>query len=152
RFGAMGANFAFGRDWFDIFGEAALSFDNMPRPDPTLTAARGGGGPAALLRMTATRKHEELEVVARYFSTDYLNPYSRPISEPDTFDGQRARDEAGVRVRYLRSSHEFQLRALVDVWTDPSGTTLQDPSKPIKLDTYVRTSVRTTEDLWLGVW
>ena len=40
RFGAIGANFAFGREWFDIFGEAALSFDNMPPPDPTLTAAR----------------------------------------------------------------------------------------------------------------
>jgi len=45
--------------------------------------------------MTATRKHEELEVVGRYYSTDYVNPFARPISQPDEFEGQRARDEAG---------------------------------------------------------
>lgn len=145
RFGAVGANFSFGRSWFDLFGEAALSFDTMPRPDPTLTAAKGGGGPAAILRMTATRKHEELEVVGRYYSTDYANPYARPISDPDEFDGQRARDEAGGRVRYTRTSKVFQFRALADVWVTPSTNTP-------KLDTYARTMVKTTDQLWLGLW
>lgn len=146
RHGAVGANFSFGREWLDLFGEAALSFDAMPRPDPTLTDAKGGGGPAALLRMTATRKREELEVVARYYSTDFINPYARPISQPDEFEGQRARDEAGGRIRYVRTDKQFTLRALLDVWVNPSDT-----SAP-KLDTYVRANVKTTPVLWLGLW
>ncbi len=146
KYGAVGANFAFGRDWLDIFGEAALSFDAMPRPEPALTEAKGGGGPAAILRMTATRKKEELEVVARYYATDFANPYARPISQPDEFEGQRARDEVGGRVRYLRTSKELTIRALLDVWTNPS-----DPDTP-KLDTYLRANVKTTPVLWLGLW
>jgi hypothetical protein len=145
RFGAVGANFSFGRSWFDLFGEAALSFDNMPKADPSLTAASGGGGPAAILRMTATKKGQELEVVGRYYSTNYANPYSRPISDADEFDGERARDEAGGRVRYTRRTKNFQLQSLADVWVNPSTNTP-------KLDTYVHTMVRTTEQLWLGLW
>lgn len=147
KFGAVGANFSFGRDWLDLFGEATVSIDAMPEQDPSLTPAKGGGGPAAILRMTATRKKEELEVVARYFSTDYLNPYGRPIAQNDQFEGQRARDEAGGRVRYIRTSKEMQIRALADVWTNPS-----DPDKPVKIDTYARVNVKTTPVLWLGLW
>ncbi len=146
RFGALGANFSYGKNWFDLFGEAALSFDSMKVEDPNLTAAHGGGGPAGILRMTATRKKEELELVGRYYSTDYVNPFARPISASDEFEGQRARDEAGVRARYLRVSKEFNLRALVDVWTNPSTY------DAVKLDTYVRANVKTTDYLWLGLW
>ena len=149
KFGAIGGNVAFGREWLDIFGEAAISFDAMPRPASTIdppTPAKGGGGPAGILRMTATRKGEELEAVARYYSTDFLNPYARPISQPDEFEGQRARDEMGGRVRYIRVNKDMQLRALVDVWTNPSDTSA------VKLDTYVRANVRTTRELWLGLW
>ena len=145
KFGAVGGNFSFGRDWLDLFGEAALSFDNAPKFDPAFSDAHGGGGPAAILRATATRKHEELEVVARYLSTDYNNPYARPISEADEFDGQRARDEAGVRVRYVRTSKDFVLRALADVWENPS-------TKTWKVDTYARANFRTTDQIWLGLW
>jgi hypothetical protein len=147
KFGAVGANFAFGRSWLDVFGEAAVSFDAMPEQDPTLTKAKGGGGPAGILRMTATRKREELEVLARYYSTDFLNPYGRPITGPDEFEGQRARDELGGRVRYIRTGKELVIRALADVWVNPSvdGT-------PPKIDTYVRANVKTTPTLWLGLW
>jgi len=158
-FGALGASFSYGHDWLDLFGEAALSFDHMNIDDKTATAARGGGGPAGLLRMTATRKKEELEVVARYYSTDYANPYARPISQPDEFEGQRARDEAGVRARYIRAAKDFTIRALFDVWTNPSTfnrssetTSTADDKVPVKLDTYVRTMVKTTDELWLGLW
>jgi hypothetical protein len=144
--GALGASFSFGRSWLDLFGEAALSFDATPRPDPTLSKAKGGGGPAAIVRATATRKREELEVVARYYSTDFSNPYARPISAPDEFEGLRARDEAGGRVRYIRTEKEFTVRALADVWINPTN-----PGAP-KLDTYVRANVKTTPVLWLGLW
>jgi len=148
KYGALGANFSFGREWFDLFGEAALSFDSMPKPEQP-TAAKGGGGPAGLLRATATRGKEEVELVARYYSTDYLNPYARPISQADKFEGQRARDETGLRGRYTRAGKDFQLRALLDVWANPS--VLRDEFAP-KLDTYVRASVLTTPVLWLGLW
>lgn len=146
RFGALGANFAFGHGWLDLFGEAALSFDHINIDDPNATAARGGGGPAGLLRMTATRRHEELEVVGRYYSTDYVNPFSRPISQPDEFEGQRARDETGVRTRYIRTGKDWTLRALLDVWTNPSDF------HALKLDTYARAMVHSTDQLWLGLW
>ncbi|HTL33612.1 MAG TPA: hypothetical protein VL326_10825 [Kofleriaceae bacterium] len=147
RFGALGANFSFGTGWLDLFGEAALSFDHI-NIDPSLNAtpAKGGGGPAGLLRMTATRKHEELEVVGRYYSTDYVNPFARPISEADEFEGQRARDEAGLRTRYIRTGKDWTLRALLDVWTNPSDL------GALKLDTYARANVRTAQELWLGLW
>lgn len=149
-FGAAGANFSFGRSWLDVFGEAAYSYDRSPGEPPST----GGGGPAGILRVTATRKREELEAVFRYYSIDYANPYARPISQPDEFDGQRARDELGVRLRYLNASKLFSLRALLDVWVPPS--TLRDDSpaghaQP-KLDSYVRADVRTTDQIRLGLW
>ena len=149
KFGAAGANFSYGQGWLDVTGEAALSVDSMPKPDNTTptnaTAANGGGGPAAILRATATAKHQELEVVARYYSTDYLNPYARPISAADEFEGQRTRDEAGGRLRYLWFNHDIQIRSLLDIWVNPSTNTP-------KLDTYVRANFRTTDELWLGLW
>ncbi len=154
-FGAAGANFSLGRDWLDVFGEAALSYDKMPSSPP----AEGGGGPAAILRVTATRPKEELETTLRYYSTNFANPYARPISQSDEFDGQRARDEAGVRVRYTNNQKLVTLRALVDVWVppstlkshqDPSGNMVRD-TQP-KLDTYVRADVRTTQELRVGLW
>lgn len=151
RFGAIGGTFSFGRGWFDLFGEAALSFDSM-HPDPSLTDAHGGGGPAAILRMTATRKKEELEVVARYYSIDYVNPYARPISQADEFEGQRARDEAGGRIRYARSDKDITIRGLLDVWTNPTKSVPPDNTHAVKIDTYLRANVRTNEVLWLGLW
>lgn len=158
KFGAVGANFSFGRGIIDVFGEGAASFDAMKVTETSLTPAKGGGGPAALLRVTATpSKREEIEVVARYYSVDFLNPYARPISQSDEFEGQRARNEAGARVRYIRTTKDLTIRALVDVWTNPSAFTLTTPTGVIdasapKIDTYVRANVKTTPVLWLGLW
>jgi hypothetical protein len=151
RFGAAGANFSFGRNWLDIFGEAAYSYDKMP---DTQGPAKGGGGPAAILRVTATKKKEELEAVFRYYSIDYVNPFARPISQPDELDGQRARDELGVRLRYYKTQKRFTLRALLDLWEPPSQRepdSVLKRSQP-KLDSYVRADVRTTDELRLGLW
>ena len=151
RFGAAGANFSFGRSWLDIFGEAAVSYDQMP---DTSGPARGGGGPAAILRVTATKKKQELEAVLRYYSIDYVNPFARPISQPDELDGQRARDEVGVRLRYYKTDKRYSLRALFDLWEPPSqrhADSVLKRSQP-KLDTYVRADVRTTDQIKLGLW
>jgi hypothetical protein len=151
-FGAAGANFQFGRDWLDLFGEAGMSVTTAVDPTGQNATDRvlAGGGPAAILRMTATRKHEELEVVARYYGTHYSNPYARPISQPDTYDGQRAADETGLRTRYITSTKRYTIRALLDLWVPPS--TIQKGDWQPKLDTYVRTDVRSSDELRLGLW
>ena len=111
--------------------------------------------PAGQWRRRATGHKEELEAVLRYYSTEYKNPYARPISQPDEFDGARARDEAGARLRYVRQAKNFNIRALLDMWVPPStfdhATTPAGHTQP-KIDTYVRTDVRTTDQLRLGLW
>ncbi len=151
-FGAAGANFAFGRDWLDVFGEAGLNVTTIVDPNGRNATERvlAGGGPAAILRVTATRQREELELVARYYSTEYANPYGKPIAQPDEREGQRARDEAGVRARYLTSTKRYTLRALIDLWIPPS--TIRDGDWQPKLDTYVRTDVKSSDELKLGLW
>ncbi|HEU0035657.1 MAG TPA: hypothetical protein VFQ53_33830 [Kofleriaceae bacterium] len=150
KFGAAGANFSFGRDWLDVFGEASWSYDEMPDVEGP---ARGGGGGAAILRVTATKKHQELEGSLRYFGIDYANPYARPISQPDELNGQRARDEAGFRLRYYGSDKLYSLRAQIDLWEPPSARDASELGRPQrKIDTYVRGDVKTTSKLTLGLW
>ncbi len=151
-FGAAGANFSFGRDWLDVFGEAGLNVTTAVDPDGKNATDRvlAGGGPAAILRMTATRKKEELELVARYYDTDFANPYGRPVAQSDEYDGQRARDEAGVRARYLKTTKRYAVRAAVDLWVPPSSIKAENWQP--KLDSYLRTDVRSSDELRLGLW
>ncbi len=154
-FGAAGANFTFGRSWLDIGGEAALSFDNLPANERgEFGPQSGGGGPAGILRFTATKAKQELEVVFRYYGIDYANPFARPISQPDEFDGQRARDEVGGRLRYVATAKRYSIRALLDFWaplTSLREDSILGRSQP-KLDSYVRADVRASQQLWLGGW
>jgi hypothetical protein len=114
-FGAVGADFSWGRRWSDLFGEVSRSFDGVPQDQG------GGGGFAGILRHTASWKDQELEVSGRYYDTRYANPYSRPISARDRFEGNQARDEAGVRVRYNAEVRErIDLRSFADFWVNPS--------------------------------
>lgn len=147
RYGAAGAHFSLGKSWLDVFGEAAVSFDWLPD-------GPGGGGAAGLLRVTATKKGQELEATLRAYGVDYANPYARPISQGDEFEGQRARDEVGARLRYLFSNKLWQLRASVDLWsplTSFGDDAVLGRSQP-KLDSYVRGDVKTTDQLRLGLW
>lgn len=146
-FGAAGLNASLGRGAWDVFAEAAYSYDKLPGGG----ILEPGGGPAAIVRLTRTQKREELEIVARYYGTDYANPFARPIAQPDELDGQRARDELGLRVRYYRGGRPVAIRASVDVWVPPS--TLQDGAEAQpKLDTYARADWRTSAKLELGLW
>ncbi len=152
KFGAAGANFSFGRDWLDVFGEAGLNVTTVVDPNGQDATDRvlAGGGPAAVLRLTATKKKEELELVARYYSTEYANPYGRPIAQPDEYDGQRARDEAGLRARYVKTTKRYTVRALLDGWVPPS--TVKAGNWQPKIDAYVRTDVKSNDQLRLGLW
>ena len=111
-FGALGVDAAWGVGAVDVFAEATRSFD------------RAGGGYAGLLRSTATFGQQALEVSVRYYDSAFANPYAGPISAADEFEGNRARDEAGARVRYVGAVlPQLDIRARADVWHELSEGT-----------------------------
>lgn len=137
-FGAAGADMSWGRKWADVFAEVAYSFDSIQND--------GGGGPAAIVRNTATWDTHEIEVSGRYYDEEYRNPYARPLSASDQSDGLRASDEAGARVRYTGQIGErTQLRTYLDVWHDLSADVT-------RLETFARGDVRATPWLTPGLW
>jgi hypothetical protein len=111
-YGAVGADAAWGQGNLDTGLEIARSFDGTPT----------GGGLGVLSRTTWTWPQNELELALRYYDTSFANPYAGSIAEPDLASGQRARDEAGVRVRFAgRVTPRLQINALGDVWMHPSS-------------------------------
>lgn len=139
-FGAVGADFSWGRRWAGLYGEVSRSFDGVP-------AEQGGGGSyAGILRHTASWEDQELEVVARYYDTGYANPYSRPISARGLYEGNQARDEAGGRVRYTAELAErVDLRSAADVWVHPS-------SRNARTQLYARVDAQATPWWRPGLW
>jgi hypothetical protein len=142
--GAVGADMAWGRRWSDLTFELARSFDSMASAS---NPGYGGGGWAALLRHTSTiGKGHELEITGRYYDRDHANPYSGAISQADEYQGNRARDEVGGRVRYGgRIADRIDLRGLADFWVQPSE------GAP-KLQTYLRADVDVNPWFRPGLW
>jgi hypothetical protein len=118
-FGALGLDAHYRLKAVDVGLEAARSFDGTPSDQG------GGGGNAAILTGTYTfDKNQVLEASARYYGTGYANPYARPIAAADEYDGLRARDEAGVRLKYVGAFNKrLQLRATADYWQSVSDQT-----------------------------
>lgn len=136
-YGAVGADAAWGRGWADLALEVARSFDETPE---------GGGGFGALLRNTASWGKHELELSGRFYDDRFANPYARAISAPDEYDGLRARDEAGGRLRYNGTiAKRFALRGFFDLWAEPSVGTP-------KLTSFLRGDVQATKWLRPGLW
>lgn len=142
-YGAAGLNLGFGRGAWDLGAEAAYSFDDMK---PTSGDAKGGGGPAVVVRGTHSEKHRELEVSLRYFHLDFVNPYARPIAASDEFEGQRARDEVGTRVRYLITTKQYGVRAVADMWQTTVDNT---PKASLSLHSDYFVDKFTKVGLWL---
>ncbi|MFL5320675.1 MAG: hypothetical protein ACJ790_13520, partial [Myxococcaceae bacterium] len=114
-FGAVGIDGALSLEHLNLFAEASRSFDNEPQGK--------GGGYAVTQRTVYSFLKQEVELSLRYYDRDYLNPYSRAISEPDRLDGQRVRNEAGARLRYAGKPYpDLFTRAEVDVWTLPGDS------------------------------
>ena len=127
-----------------------LSFDNAPKFEPAFDRSpAAAAAPPAIVRDHRDPQERGARDRRPLLSKDYENPYARPISQPDEFDGQRARDEAGVRVRYVKHGQAiYVLRALADVWVQPShrGRQCSRSSTPMS----ARTCGPPT--LWLGLW
>jgi hypothetical protein len=117
-FGAVGVDAAVGTGGHDLGVEVTRSFDAVPADQG------GGGGFAAVLRGTTARPGQELEVTLRWYDVAFANPYTRAVAAADEREGQRARDEAGVRVAYAgRATPSLAIRARGDVWVAPSTRT-----------------------------
>jgi hypothetical protein len=142
RWGALGGELAVGNGALDLGAELARSFDELPRD----AGVAEGGGLGAVVRLVMSRRHTEdvreppppgsvppgdraagagspstggeLELTARYYQATFVNPYARPVAAADELQGQRARDEAGVRARASWSGPHAGLRASLDVWSN----------------------------------
>ncbi|HEY8376315.1 MAG TPA: helix-hairpin-helix domain-containing protein, partial [Nannocystis sp.] len=121
-FGAVGLNGAWGHRWSDLGIEVTRSFDSMVRAAEVQAGdSKGGGGWAAILRHTATWGRHEIETILRYYDTDFANPYARPLAAPNMYEGLRARDEAGGRIRYTgRPNKKSHVRAYVNAFVSPA--------------------------------
>ncbi|RMG17358.1 MAG: hypothetical protein D6729_08995 [Deltaproteobacteria bacterium] len=138
-YGAVGIDGTFGLGSVDFFGEVARSFDSM---------FDGGGGFGGQLRGVVTLgRHRELEVSARYLDTAYANPFSRALSEADLYDGLRARDEAGGRIRYsgVHLDRHLTVRSAVDLWTSLSDGILKGLA-------YARADLEVSDHWTVGLW
>ncbi|MFO7567090.1 MAG: hypothetical protein R6X02_30880 [Enhygromyxa sp.] len=143
--GAIGADVAWGHQWSDLGVEVARSFDSMKRVTGT-DSDYGGGGFAGIVRHTSTFGANEIELSARYYDQAYANPYAGPIAQPDAYHGNRARDEAGGRIRYGgRIAKRLDLRALADFWVQPT----QGSPKTLM---YVRGDVDVNKWFRPGLW
>ena len=114
RYGAIGVSAGLGRGIYDGFLEVTRSFDRQP--DAADDARDGGGGVAAIARVTRSLRHRELELSARYYDVDFDNPYAGPIAQADQVDGAAARGEHGVRARYTATHGVASIRASLDLW------------------------------------
>jgi hypothetical protein len=108
-YGAVGLDGRLGVGEFDFALEATRSFDRVT-----------GGGFGIEQRTTWSPHGQELELSLRYYDDRFKNPYARPVSAPDEFDGQRAANELGARVRSVnRFAKDWRLHARADVWVLP---------------------------------
>lgn len=112
-FGAVGVDGALSFGHLNLFGEVSRSFDSEPQ------GARGGFG--AVQRSVYSFEKHELELSLRYYDANFINPYARAVAEPDRLDGQRVRNEAGVRLRhYGKVFPDLYTRLDGDLWTNPA--------------------------------
>ncbi len=133
-FGAVGVDARGLLGDFTVFVEATRTFDSIPNPTAAVVQAQpltpnGGGGFGVEQRTVYSHKGNEVEVSLRYYDVRFVNPYARPPSAPDEVDGQRARNEAGLRVRYMgKLPQDLLLLARADFWANPYASATEGPA------------------------
>jgi hypothetical protein len=104
----------------------------------------GGGGFGAIERTVTSWGRNELEVSLRYFDKKFANPYARPITYADEYEGQRARNEAGVRARWRgKPNEDWVLRAEADLSMWPYDNTPEISPPPLSNNTAGLTNLQT---------
>ncbi len=119
-YGAIGVDGSWGREFLEVGAELTRSFDSAPAAE----GMTSGGDLGAILRGTASGKKRELELSLRYYGAGFANPYAGSVAAPDSLDGNRARDEAGARVKGTTVvGDRTTLHASADGWMAPSTGT-----------------------------
>jgi hypothetical protein len=151
-YGALGIDGAWGTGALDFFFEAARSFDSMA--GGTDGSPGPGGGFGVLQRTTAALDQgQELELSFRYYDRNFANGYGSPIAAADEAEGQRARNEAGVRARWSgKPLEKLALRAFVDFWVLPESTLVDGTAGRTNLDAFVRADWRPFKALEVSGW
>ncbi|MFT3710185.1 MAG: helix-hairpin-helix domain-containing protein [Archangium sp.] len=122
-FGAVGLDAKTGFDQFRFFLEATHNFDGR-------LASKKMGGWGVEQRTTFSPKKHEFELSLRLYDPGFGTPYARPIASPDLLEGQRARNEAGVRLRWVGNwSKDWSTRIQVNLWVNPWA--LDEKSEPV---------------------
>jgi hypothetical protein len=132
-FGALGIDAAYGQRWLDLGAEVTRTFGPV-RP-----------GTGAIATATASLPRDVIEASLRWYGVDFVNPYAKPIDERDVFEGQRARDEAGARVRWAARRGATQLHAQLDVWERPA-------ERITRTDDFVRIDHAIDAPIGWGLW
>lgn len=108
-YGVLGVDGQYSLQDLNFYIEAARSFDHAT-----------GGGFGVVQRSTWSPRKHELELSLRFYDDKFANPNGRPVSGPDEYDGQRARDEAGARLRWhYRPNRDWTVKARADFWVLP---------------------------------
>jgi hypothetical protein len=122
-FGAVGVNGGYRIGLVGLTAEASRSFNSDP--------VAGGGGYGVVQRTVLSLKKHELEGTFRYYDSRYLNPHAGSISEPDEFEGQRQRNEAGYQLKYNgKLNEDWKLSANLDAWLWPEFKPASSPGEP----------------------
>jgi hypothetical protein len=86
-----------------------------------------------------------IEASLRWYGVGFVDPYAKPIAARDELEGERARDEAGARIRYAASDGVNQVRAQLDVWELPA-------ERVPRTDDYVRLDHAIDAPVGWGLW
>ncbi len=131
-YGSLGLDAHLRVESFAFHFEAARSFDVV------------AGGFGLIGRAT----WHTLELSLRYYDEGFSTPNARPISAPDEFDGQRARNELGARFTAKHAlSPSWLLYGRFDVWVPP----MTDPTV-LNLYALARLEFTGSKLVQPGVW
>jgi Helix-hairpin-helix motif len=116
-YGAIGIDGKITLGPVDLFTEVTRTFNRIPSREPL---EQGGGGWGAILRGLVNPKGHLIEGSLRFYDRGFSNPYSSPVSSPDILFGQRARNEAGLKLDYKgKLPADFFVNAWVNLWVLP---------------------------------
>lgn len=125
-YGAAGTYASYGLGPLTVSAEVTRTFDS---------SINNGGGFGVLQRTVLSAKKRELELTLRYYDKRFDNPYSSGPSGIDQLEGQRARNEAGFRVKYLdRAFDDWQLRGIGNFWVLPEEVDAANAAGKANLD------------------
>ncbi len=112
-FGAVGVDAHTSYQGFNFFLEATHNFDGR-------VGTGGAGGYGIEQRTSYSTKKHDFELSLRFYDQGFGTPYARPIAGPDLLEGQRARNEAGARFRWVgHFSKDWEVGLRANFWVNP---------------------------------